>query len=129
MEVIIILAAFALGAYIGYKSATALFVISFKNIMDDLGITEQQLRKVAEQKGIDLGQETAVQEDQTTAIEIRLEQERNQIYAYRKDTNQFLAQGPDADALISHLNLTFANGARLIVRETDGAELLHKNNG
>lgn len=121
MDVIFILAAFALGAYIGYRVSTALFAISFKNIMDDLGITEQQLRRVAAEKGIDLGPEEAAQEPTLTPIEIKLEERSGQIYAYRMDNDQFLGQGANREELVERLALTMTN-VRLIVSE--GSELI-----
>jgi hypothetical protein len=56
-----------------------------------------------------------------------LERHQGVIYAYRKDTQQFLGQGTDQDSLISSIAHRMT-GVRLIIREADGAELLQKNN-
>ena len=122
---ILVVLAFALGWWLGSKITAHLMALSFRQLLDDLGVTNQQLRKLAQEVGMDVPDITA---EPAVEIEIRLEQELNQIYAYRKDTQQFLGQGSDAQALIDHLNHTFANGARLIVSDSDGAELLRKHN-
>jgi hypothetical protein len=125
---ILVVIAFAFGWYLGSKITTHLLALSFRQILEDLGVSNDQLRKLARNVGADIPEPEPTTEP-TVEIEIRLEQEQEQIYAYRKDNSQFLGQGSDAQALIDHLNLTFANGARLIVREQDGADLLQKNNG
>jgi hypothetical protein len=120
MDILIyLLVGFALGYSLGTVITTIRTARAFKSILEDLGVTTEQLLKLRDK--IDQP-EAKPQAD--AEIEIRLETHNGQIYAYRKDNSQFLAQGPDRDRLIQHLNYTFANGARLIIREQDGAELV-----
>lgn len=123
MEYIIVaVAAFIVGYMIGGAIRGAMQAMAFKNILQDLGVTTEQLLKLKDR--IDRQGPSPDLDVTENVIEVRLEQHGNQIYAYRKDTEQFLGQGTDREALIQHLNLTFARGARLIVREADGAHLV-----
>lgn len=121
---ILLVVAFGLGWYLASIVTTHLMARTFHQILQDLGVTTEQLQKL--KQGLDLPEETPV-EAQETRVEITLERHGDMLYAYRRSDSQFLAQGTDQQALIDHLNHTFANGARLIIREADGAELLHKS--
>ena len=61
-----------------------------------------------------------------TVVEVRLEQDGNQIYAYRKDDSTFLGQGSDTDSLIERLNQNLTP-CRVVVSKEDGADLLQKS--
>lgn len=122
MEMIILaVTAFVVGWILGGLITTVKQAQAFKSILQDLGVTTEQL--LALKRKIDKADEPAA-EPRENVVEITLEQHNDVIYAYRKSDSQFLAQGQDRDALIQHLNHTFANGARLIVREQDGAALV-----
>jgi len=121
---------FALGCWIGSWVRGAWMALSFREILRDLGVTEQQLRKLAEKNQITFPVEnprdSITGEITVTPVEIRLEQHHGQIYAYRLDNDQFLGQGPDREALIQRLTENLTN-VRLIVAQEHGAELLQKN--
>ena len=122
MEMIILaVTAFVFGWILGGLITTIKQAQAFKSILQDLGVTTEQLLKLKDR--IDRKDEPS-SEPSKAQVEIRLEVHNGQIYAYRKSDSQFLGQGSDRDALIQHLNHTFANGARLIVREQDGAALV-----
>ncbi len=62
-----------------------------------------------------------------TVVDVKLEQEGTEIFAYRKSDNQFLAQGSNADSLIERLNQNLTP-CKVVVAQEDGADLLLKNN-
>jgi hypothetical protein len=62
-----------------------------------------------------------------TVVDVKLEQEGTEIFAYRKSDNQFLAQGSNADSLIARLNENLTP-CKVVVAKEDGADLLQKNN-
>jgi hypothetical protein len=62
-----------------------------------------------------------------TVVDVKLEQQGTQIFAYRKSDEQFLAQGSDADSLIERLNQNLTP-CKVVVAKEDGADLLQKNN-
>ncbi len=115
---------FALGFYLGHKLATLFHVAAFKKILDELGIKEQDMRKLARRAGLEhrLPPESP-RESTLEELHIKLEQHQGQIYAFRTDNDGFLGQGQDRDSLIQHLQQRM-NNVRLIVDE--GGELIAK---
>ena len=117
---LLLVIAFALGWYLGSKVATHLLALSFRQILEDLGVKNEQLRALA--KNIDgevLDPETPA--DLLTPVEIILERHQGVIYAYRKNDSQFLGQGVDQQGLIDSISQRMDN-VRLIIQEADGAE-------
>jgi hypothetical protein len=130
MELLIaILIAFAAGWYAGSWITTHLLALSFRQILNDLGVKNEQLRQLAQDVGVEL---PAVNQNTAdgvtlTPLEIILEQHQGVLYAYRKDTKQFLGQGTDQAGLIDSISKRMTD-VRLIVDTADGADLLQKNN-
>jgi hypothetical protein len=58
---------------------------------------------------------------------VTIEQHQGVLYAYRKDTKQFLGQGTDQAGLIDSISKRMTD-VRLIIDSADGADLLQKNN-
>ena len=121
LEIIIV---FVLGFLIGWRCCEWLRTAAIAALFKDLGIKEQDLRRVAELHGVELPPEHAAS---MPTVGVRLEQDQGQIYAYRKDTAEFLGQGADPEALILRLNETM-KPCRVVVAKEDGADLLQKNN-
>jgi hypothetical protein len=65
--------------------------------------------------------------EELPVLEVKIEEHSGVLFAFRKDTDQFLGQGPDRDALIDRLKENLTN-VRLIIDKEDGADLLQKNN-
>lgn len=63
----------------------------------------------------------------SAVVDVKLEQQGTQIFAYRKSDDQFLAQGTDAESLIERLNQNLTP-CKVVVAKEDGADLLQKNN-
>ena len=121
LELVIV---FALGWIIGWRINDALRTAAIKALLKELGVTDQDLRAAAARNGIILAD--APDTADTTVVEIRLEQEGNQIYAYRKSDSTFLGQGSDTDSLIERLNQNLTP-CRVVVSKEDGADLLQKS--
>ena len=126
---ILVVVAFAFGWYLGSQVTTYLLALSFKQILQDLGVKDQQLRKLAQDIGADIPavNENTADGDQLTPLEVVLEQHQGVIYAYRKDNKQFLGQGTDQQGLIDSISKRMTD-VRLIIDSQDGADLLQKNN-
>ncbi len=96
-----------------------------RDFLEAMQFSDQDLerlrQRLAEQHGI------KPKESQLAVVEVKLEQHSGTILAYRKDTDQFLGQGTDREALIARLteNLT---PCRVIIAQEDGADLLQNNN-
>jgi division protein CdvB (Snf7/Vps24/ESCRT-III family) len=130
MEILIaVIIAFASGWYAGSWVTTHLLALSFRQILNDLGVKNEQLRKLAENVGVELPDVNENTQDgtQLTPLEITLEQHQGVLYAYRKDTKQFLGQGTDQQGLVDSISKRMDN-VRLIIDQQDGADLLQKNN-
>lgn len=126
MEFILFGLGVALGWYLGSKFTTAIHLISFEKVLNDMDVSKEQLDRLAKANGLDF----KAAEEEATAIHITIESHATEIYAYRVDTGEFLGQGPDGTALIERLVEQFKNtmgDVRLVVDQ--GAELLQKRNG
>jgi hypothetical protein len=126
---ILVVIAFAFGWYIGSTVTTHLLALSFRQVLQDLGIKNSQLRKLAEDAGIDVPDAAANTLDgvELTPLEVTIEQHQGVLYAYRKDTKQFLGQGTDQTTLVESISKRMTD-VRLIIDQQDGADLLQKNN-
>jgi len=126
MAMIEFIIVFALGWIIGWRINDALRTAAIRALLKELGVTDQDLRAAAARNGIILADAPDTAAD-LTVVEVRLEQQGNQIYAYRKDNHQFLGQGCDPEGLIERLNQNLTS-CRVTVAQEDGADLLQKNN-
>lgn len=118
--ILIILGSLALGFILGKAAADAYNQMVFREILKDLGVTEQQMRDLAEKNGISVLKPT---EPELPILEVRLEKIGSVIYAYRKSDDQFLGQGTDRDALVQRLTDNL-NNVRVIISKEDGADLI-----
>ena len=119
MEYIEFFLGFGLGWFIASRITTALHLTSFSKILKELGVSNQQLRKLRDAADLELDADDAEPE---TVCEIKIEQHGDQLYAYRKEDDHFLGQGTDRDSLIARISKEFSGQVRLIIREEDGAE-------
>jgi hypothetical protein len=126
-NLIALIVIFAFGWYIGSKVQFWLDQITFKHILEDLGVTNKQLTGLISSDDIPDVNQNAADGAQLTPLEITLEQHQGVIYAYRKDNKQFLGQGTDQQGLIDSISKRMTD-VRLIIDQQDGADLLQKNN-
>lgn len=118
--ILIILGSLALGFLLGKAAADTYNQMVFREILKDLGITEQQMQDLAKKNGISVLKPT---EPELPILEVRLEKIGSVIYAYRKSDDQFLGQGTDRDALVQRLTDNL-NNVRVIISKEDGADLI-----
>ena len=113
-----------LGWWAGSAWTAMILRSGFQKILKELGVTDQQLKKLARDHG--MGAEEAsssADEPQLAEIEIKLEQHQGVIYAYQIQDGKFLGQGVDRDELVESLKKNLAN-VRLIIAEEHGARLI-----
>ena len=118
LELIIV---FMLGWFVGAKVTNIWNQVTFREILKDLGVTETQMKELAQKNGIPVDDDSAKQE--LPVIEVKIEKHGDQLFAFRKDNDQFLGQGTDRDALIDRLTQNL-NNVRVIIDKEDGADLL-----
>jgi len=117
-----------LGIFIGWQAAKRVHLQGFRDLLRALKVTEQDLLRamLRVQSGEWQPDDTEGAKD-GTVVNVKLEQQGTEIYAYRKSDDQFLAQGSNADTLIERLNQNLTP-CRVVVAQEDGADLLQKNN-
>lgn len=123
MDLIILVIAVAVGAW---KASQTWHLIAFRKIMQELKITDEQLLKVARDNGIEI-ERTATEEEAEDSnlpiLEVRVEQQPEGLFAYRKADSLFLAMGKDREALMENL-VNNLNNVRVIVAKEDGGDLI-----
>jgi len=117
-----------LGIIIGWHSAKTVHLDGFRQLLKALKVTEEDLlRAMIKIQSAEWQLEEAEGTKDHTVVDVKLEQQGTQIFAYRKSDDMFLAQGTDADSLIARLNENLTP-CRVVVAQEDGADLLQKNN-
>ena len=114
-----------LGGIVGYKAADALHKALIPDIFRRAGVTPEKLEAVMK----DLQKEINQAEGKDTEfpnLEIKVEQHGDRMYAYRKDSGLFLAQGKTRDELIAMITEKVSN-VTLVISEADGAVLIKEN--
>ena len=116
------------GIFIGWQAAKRVHLQGFRELLRALKVTEQDLtRALARIQSHEWQLEDPEGTKDETVVDVKLEQQGTEIYAYRKSDNQFLAQGSNAASLIERLNQNLTP-CRVVVAQEDGADLLQKNN-
>ena len=117
-----------LGIFIGWRAASHVHLDGFRQLLKALKITEQDLlRAMIKIQSREWQLEDPEGTKDETIVDVKLEQQGTEIYAYRKSDNQFLAQGSNAASLIERLNQNLTP-CKVVVAQEDGADLLQKNN-
>jgi hypothetical protein len=114
-----------LGGIVGYRVSDALHKTLIPDIFRRAGVTPEKLEAVMK----DLQREINVEEgraDEFPKLEIKVEQHGEFMFAYRKDTDLFLAQGRTREELIAMISQKVAN-VTLVIAEADGAALIKEN--
>jgi hypothetical protein len=126
MSTELVLLCVAMALYIGFKVGEAWYLLTFKTLLKELNISEDQLRKFARDKGIDIGDPEPQQDENSDLpiLEVRVEQHPEGLFAYRKADDSFIAQGKDREGLMAALVNNLTN-VRVIVHKEDGADLIN----
>jgi hypothetical protein len=114
-------------ALLGWKASARFHEGVFTEMLERLNVSEDQLKGMVKEMALESGLKLTKEESEfigNDQIHIRIEQDGAQLYAYRKDTSEFIGQGTDKDALLARLVDQFPKGARLIVDDADGAQLI-----
>lgn len=128
-DIITYLLVFGLGWWLGSKVTAAIQMISFSQVLRELGISEQQLMEVHAKVKRDLypNAESEESEDEyigkLPVVEIKVERHNDTLYVFRKDTDEFLGQGSDVESLIRRMGEKLC-GVRLSISQEDGADLI-----
>jgi len=128
MDMIELIIVGLIGIFIGWRAASRVHLDGFRQLLRALKVTEQDLLRAMikiQSKEWQLEDPEGTKDE--TVVDVKLEQQGTEIFAYRKSDNQFLAQGSNADSLIERLNQNLTP-CKVVVAKEDGADLLQKNN-
>jgi hypothetical protein len=116
----------AISGWIGWRTASRFHENIFSEMLDRLGVSNDEMAKMARDMAKDIGMPLTKEEEDAfeEKIHIRIEQDGAQLFAYRKDTGEFIGQGKDKDTLLARLTEQFPKGANLILTDEDGAEFV-----
>ena len=126
MSIDLVILCIIMALYIGFKAGEAWYLYTFRQILEDLNIKNSDLRKLAEDKGVDLSEVPAEDDlgSDLPILEVRIEQHPEGLFAYRKVDDTFIAQGKDRDTLMENLVNNLTN-VRVVVYKDDGADLIN----
>jgi hypothetical protein len=123
MDYLDLIIVFVLGCYIGWKVQEKLMFMTMMDMFRTASITDKDLGKFVDhwKKELDVKEE-----DLREVVDIRVEQHGVNLYAYRKDNQEFIAQGNSKESLMTRLGETMT-GKKLLISESDGSELIGGN--
>jgi hypothetical protein len=124
-EILTLVVVALVAGLIGYRIADHLHKAVMADLLERAGITPDKLEKIL----LDLQEEMAPGskiDKEFPDLEVTIEQHSNTLYAFRKDTSEFLAQGKDREELIAMISKQVSN-VTLIIAEADGAALIKEN--
>jgi hypothetical protein len=128
MDMIELIIVGLIGIFIGWRAASRVHLDGFRQLLKALKVTEEDLlRAMIKIQSREWQLDADEGSTDSTVVDVKLEQEGTEIFAYRKSDNQFLAQGSNADSLIARLNENLTP-CKVVVAKEDGADLLQKNN-
>lgn len=119
-----ILIAFAVGFWAGKLVHEWIFAAMLRRVMQDLNLSQEDLDKLIEEHTGESFEE--VDEQGLTVRDIRIELHNDTLYAFAKDTDEFLGQGATKEALVERLAEKMVN-VRLLISKEDGGELIGEN--
>lgn len=93
MEIILGLVA---GFYLGYKVSELYHKHAINDVLNDMGIDAETRKKMVEHCRAEIQK----MESEINLIKIKIEAHQGQFYAFRQDTDQFIAQCASRDELI-----------------------------
>ena len=125
---------FTLGLWIGSRLTAWLHREILRDLLNELGVTQEDLIKVrsnmAKRLAAEATDEDAPDELFNNSIRdiayLKVEKHSDTLYAFRKDTDQFIGQGATTEELIERIGEK-ARNIRFIVTPEDGAELIGAN--
>jgi acyl transferase domain-containing protein len=122
MDIFLIILAVALGFVIGWRVNEHIHQSILTDLLQRAGVTAEDLEKAIDKLSTEIDETP----DSTTKVYVRVERVNEQIFMFRKDTNEFLAQGTTARDLLDALTKRFKDMEFTVTKE-DGAELLKEN--
>jgi len=124
MDLIIFMLGAAVGGFVGFKIAEYIHTTIFKDILMKLKVSEADMRSMLNELQKDLPED---HEDALPRVEVKVEKVNEQLYVYRLDTDEFLCQGADREAVLASLAKRFNKDFKIVLSEEHGAQYLKES--
>jgi hypothetical protein len=124
-EILTLVAVALLGGMVGYRIADHLHKTVLADLLERAGVTPEKMEQILLDLQKEIDPESKTQKE-FPDLEVTIEQHSNTLYAFRKDTAEFLAQGATRDELIEMISKKVSN-VTLVIAEADGAALIKEN--
>jgi hypothetical protein len=124
MELIELIIVAIVAFYAGWRGATWIHLMSFKNILEDMGVGEKELRNLAKKHDLKIEDEDGEESTFTTNVEVKVEQHQGQLYCFEVENDRFVTQGKDPEELIEKIFAAYPKGTKINCEETNGGDLL-----
>ena len=112
---------------VGWKLGMEVHARIFAKMLEELGVTEEDLdgliKNLKKEQGEEPVSQEEIEEELLEEIPVKIEQHQGQLYAFRVDNDAFLGQGVDRESLIKRLTETM-NGVRLTISEENGSRYI-----
>jgi len=108
----------------GWKISQTWHLFTFRSILEDLKISNSDIKRLAAEKGLELEEAEQDENANLPILEVRVEQQPEGLFAYRKADSLFLAMGKEREALMQNLVHNLTN-VRVVVAKEDGADLIN----
>lgn len=126
-DIFTLIAVAVIAGLVGYRIADHLHKSVMADLLDRAGVTPEKMEQIMKDLQSEInGEEGSATEQEFPNLEITIEQHSNTLYAFRKDNDQFLAQGATRDELIDMISKKVSN-VTLVIAEADGAALIKEN--
>lgn len=110
--------------YLGWKVNSYWMAMTFRKILEDLNITDRQLKDLADRNGIELPDSEDSEGIITNKVEIRVEIYQDQYYAYEEERDIFVAQAKSPEELLQRMIDKYPPGTSIRVDKTKGGDLI-----
>lgn len=109
--------------YIGWAAHRFIFRITVIPILEELGVTEDRLKNITKK----LRDKQKESKDTRPEVTIKVEEYEGLLYAYRRDTHQYLCRAKTADLLREELASIIPDGHKVTILKDEGAEFFNKS--
>lgn len=108
---------FIVGAVVAWRITEWIHLGSLVMILKEFNITEDDIRKVLEKEGVDVGETTKASK---VILAIKVEKHGEQFYAFEVDNDRFLGQGSTVEDLAKQILTKVPAGTEIQCDIKDG---------
>lgn len=127
MDGLLIILGILCAVVVGWKLHGIWFKFIIAPVLKDMGITYEEVLRVAKKNGIDVSKQEAELAEAYPILEVRVEKVKDMLYAYRRDDDVFLAQAKNKEDLLERLRQQVKGTVKLQARIDEGGRYLEND--